>query len=734
MEDCDARYPFFFFFFTFPIEIGDKVKRIWKLIKDDKLGDDGTRVELAELIKQCICYHDHLEGHNLELRNQISELEMKSKEREDELSAIMKKLENNENASLHAQKNELEEQMYVKSNEASTRAESNTNEVNVLRQEVESLQHQKSDLEVQLVEKSRENSECTIQIQSLKEEVERKTLEQERLMEDKENLTMRIRSLELEMGTIKSKSSEDEEQIKANIQAIIHLTQQKLELHDRIAKLEKISDERESELLVFQDKLNKAEEECLVVISTCKEKIKIHKDDQLSMYNEMQKLGQSIEKLKLEMDYIDNQKSVVEEQLRAKDCESNTLKQKVSENEKQIIAYCDHIAKLAQEKLELADKIDHSEKRLATREFEFSALLDKLSKAEEESSGKIIAFTAQVDNLQKDLLSLQKAKEELEHHCEKIREEHAQALTMVDNEKNELANKYLDLLRILEERDEEYKHVDSWYNDCQVKLKRAEWKMRKMAEMFLEDIYSKDQMVADLEHQVEDLRRDLEEKGDEVSSLLENVMNLEVKLCLSSQEEESFRKAEEKFQQVQRALEDRIATDNEAFHETITSIKECVNSMISGIDTISSKFSDDCNNYENRISNISYELQVAKECVSEMSREKGQLQTDKNHLLEELQGKKEEESTLQKKVEKLEAKARKDESEKMNVTATVVELKKTVEELEKSMKEKEEGMLDLGEEKREAIRQLCLRIDYHRECNVYLKGIISKTRRDQRGT
>jgi len=70
----------------------------------------------------------------------------------------------------------------------------------------------------------------------------------------------------------------------------------------------------------------------------------------------------------------------------------------------------------------------------------------------------------------------------------------------------------------------------------------------------------------------------------------------------------------------------------------------------------------------------------------------------------------------------------------MNVTATVVELKKTVEELEKSMKEKEEGMLDLGEEKREAIRQLCLRIDYHRECNVYLKGIISKTRRDQRGT
>jgi predicted transcriptional regulator len=96
--------------------------------------------------------------------------------------------------------------------------------------------------------------------------------------------------------------------------------------------------------------------------------------------------------------------------------------------------------------------------------------------------------------------------------------------------------------------------------------------------------------------------------------------------------------------------------------------------------------------------------------------------------LEELQGKKEEELNLREKVEKLEVKARKEESEKMNVTATVVELKKTVTEHEKLMKEKEEDMLHLGEEKREAIRQLCLLIDYHRERNDYLKEIISMAR------
>jgi chromosome segregation ATPase len=215
--------------------------------------------------------------------------------------------------------------------------------------------------------------------------------------------------------------------------------------------------------------------------------------------------------------------------------------------------------------------------------------------------------------------------------------------------------------------------------------------------------------------------------------------NIRDKEQLLSEKGESFRKAEEKFQHDQRALQIRIATaeatmaaDNEAFHETITSTKEWFNSVISGIDTVCLNFFDNHKNIENRISNISHELQVAKEYINKMNKERRQLQTDKNHLLEELQGKREEELTLGEKVEKLEAKARKGESEKMIVTTIVVELKKRVEELEKLMEEKEEGMLNLGEEKREAIRQLCLQIDYHRERNDYLKEFISKTRRGQR--
>ncbi|XP_027341421.1 COP1-interactive protein 1 isoform X3 [Abrus precatorius] len=573
-------------------------------------------------------YMEQLIRHTAELKNQLSEIQTNSNEREELLVSLSKEYKDLANESeskisdlksqinnlltdidtLNAQKSELEEQIICKSDEASTQVKNIRNELNVLQQEVESLQQQKSDMEVQLGEKVRENSENVIQIQTLKEEIDRKTLEQERLLEDRENLAMQIRALESEVSTIKNLKSEDEEKISAN-----------------------------------------------------------------------------------------------------------------------------------------------------SHEIKLSTLQEKLHEKESEASGHVIAFTAQIDNLQKDLVSLQEKKEELELHCEKVREEHAERLIMLENEKNDIASKNVDLKRTLEEREdayrklnEEYKQIDSLFEECKVKLGVAEKKIEEMAGEFHEGIESKNQMVADLEHTVEHLKRDVEEKGDEISTLLENVRMLEVKLRLSNQKlrvteqllsekEDSFRKTEEKFQQDQRALEDRnaglsaiITSNNEAFAEIVSNIKDSVNSVMTGIEAVSLKISDDCRNYDDCISNISHELEVAKDTIREMNKEKQQLKKQKSNLLEQLQGKSAQELALRKSVEKLEAKASKEESEKVNLTTTVVQLKKTVGELEKMMKEKEEGMLDLGEEKREVIRQLCLWIDYHRSRYDYLKDILSKTRRGQR--
>lgn len=90
-----------------------------------------------------------------------------------------------------------------------------------------------------------------------------------------------------------------------------------------------------------------------------------------------------------------------------------------------------------------------------------------------------------------------------------------------------------------------------------------------------------------------------------------------------------------------------------------------------------------------------------------------------------MQGKKEQEYLLREKVEKLEVKVSKEEEQKENLTGAVKQLEKKVEVLEMMMKEKDDGILCLGEEKREAIRQLCLWIDYHRSRYDHLKEVLS---------
>ncbi|XVE64726.1 hypothetical protein DITRI_Ditri07aG0124600 [Diplodiscus trichospermus] len=67
----------------------------------------------------------------------------------------------------------------------------------------------------------------------------------------------------------------------------------------------------------------------------------------------------------------------------------------------------------------------------------------------------------------------------------------------------------------------------------------------------------------------------------------------------------------------------------------------------------------------------------------------------------------------------------KGEEEKVKLLKAVTELENRVGELEKITKEKDETLLGREEEKREAIRQLCLLIDYHRSRCDHFKELIS---------
>ncbi|XP_047309890.1 COP1-interactive protein 1-like [Impatiens glandulifera] len=75
--------------------------------------------------------------------------------------------------------------------------------------------------------------------------------------------------------------------------------------------------------------------------------------------------------------------------------------------------------------------------------------------------------------------------------------------------------------------------------------------------------------------------------------------------------------------------------------------------------------------------------------------------------------------------------ARKKGMEEKDWEEEIMELRKKVKEMEKVVNEKEEEMALIGEEKKEAIRQLCVWIDYHRNTRRgYLKEIVSRNRRN----
>ncbi|KAK2425900.1 COP1-interactive protein [Trifolium repens] len=84
--------------------------------------------------------------------------------------------------------------------------------------------------------------------------------------------------------------------------------------------------------------------------------------------------------------------------------------------------------------------------------------------------------------------------------------------------------------------------------------------------------------------------------------------------------------------------------------------------------------------------------------------------------------------TLRAKVWKLEADVNKEAGEKMNLMKTVTQFEREVEKLEKKLKDKDDELVSLGENKKEAIRQLCFLVEFHRDRCLYLKDLMLKMR------
>ncbi|RID44547.1 hypothetical protein BRARA_I01332 [Brassica rapa] len=135
--------------------------------------------------------------------------------------------------------------------------------------------------------------------------------------------------------------------------------------------------------------------------------------------------------------------------------------------------------------------------------------------------------------------------------------------------------------------------------------------------------------------------------------------------------------------------------------------------------TRSTKKLEEAEEHTDRVARLAKEIDSAKIWVCE---KKSELET----LAAKLECGEAQETLLKEKLSKLEKKLAEEGTEKLSLAKVVTKFEARIKELEINVKGREIELLSLGEEKREAIRQLCVLVEYQRDRYDDLKKSVLK--------
>ncbi|KAK3002088.1 hypothetical protein RJ639_020547 [Escallonia herrerae] len=528
-----------------------------------------------------------------------------------------------------------------------------------------------------LVEREKELCEASVQTSALQEKIASKDSEAKQLREAK--LALEAQSLEREsifkekegLLAILKKFDDNEKQ---SISRIEDLMTQTSNLQSEVDSLHAQKDDMEEKMLC---ETNKASYE----IQGLTDRINALQQESESLRSKGTELELQLEKKSQELSYRVVQQENLQAKLASKDVdekgileEREGLRQKVKSLELLLTGINQQADQLGNEKEELIKRVFELDERLGKREQELYNLQNKKEVGKNDMSNQIISLTAEVSNLKQELESLQTEETTLKSQIK--------SLTQMEIHNVELTNQIADERRKMKEMEDIINKLDKQVNDrfldSKLNLQIAERKMEEMAEEF-------------------------RKKFEDNLRLLSRRISVAEELHVENKD--WYRKTKETCDREHKDLLERVAT-YEFSASKIKDVSMPVNGMLTSLDTMTLKLEECGANFMNRVSKVSCELKFAKDWVMRKNKAMKHVMEDLDCLLLELDDKEAEILGFREKVWKLENKVR---------------------ELEKLVKEKGEGMLSLGEEKREAIRQLCVWIDYHRGRSDYLKKMLSET-------
>ncbi|KAJ1386069.1 Protein Networked [Sesbania bispinosa] len=491
------------------------------------------------------------------------------------------------------------------------------------------------------------------------------------------DLMGRINKLEQEVKSLRTQKGKMEEKVKRSRNEALS---QRKDLTDQLNVMQQNLDSESKQKKELETQLEQEREKVsqyLDRVENLEQNLAEKASVEQSLVKENECFLVRIKDLELEVESRCSKQHDLEERLRDTRCEIN---------------------RLADEGKTLQDRNHELESAMTQREEEISVLLRK-----QESSKNVASTQTEVDDLRLELGTLQEQKSKLELQIEQIQKEYLESLSKLETQvadKEETIKKQTETINQIHAQN---KQDMIWSNKLKSYKQFTERKMEELAEEF--------------RSKIEDNIRLLHQR-------------IHIAEQLNNENKDRHKMTKLRYEQEIASYEDEIRMLKAS--GTLSAVEVEVD--LNGLDLAAGKIEEHRKYVMGLVSKMLVEVQFAKDWIKKRNGEMKEMK-DKVDNLEELLGYKEEqELMLRERVWKLEADVSKEGGEKLNLMRVVSQLERKVGKLEKNLKEKDEELVSLGEKKREAIRQLCFLIEFHRDRCVYLKDLMSKSKTRVRNT
>ncbi|MQL75873.1 hypothetical protein Taro_008252 [Colocasia esculenta] len=574
--------------------------------------------------------------------------------------------------------------------------------------------------------------ELVVKVKQMQENIEMMSKELHRSNVENTQLKDKYEALQLEFEDARSEVSDMRRLLQVTQEERSVITEEKSVLFSKIEEFERMMDELKAEkhhLESDNSALNNKIDDLVHKLESIEEGKNTLASEKLVMLSKLEQTESSIKETLNEV-----------EQLRRENC----LFQK--------------------DQLESQQEISELGRRLESKEGEIA----DLQKILDEASSRVQIMTTNAGDMQQKLNLAHNKINDLEEQLKIATDMALEKQDLMEKLENELKGELLtretvmkDQKNNLEELLAKHALLENQLQESCIKLEIADGKLAEMKSkdetiQLLNSVGQEQKLrISQLEGNLMELSEKLKlyesEKAEldkENMKLCGQVQILEVQIRLANQKlkitetenkekEESYKRAMVLLQEERRKLEEQTSTLSwklNLMEDDFNQVKELVQvemqSLFGALNALDVKLAGQCVHIQNKISGCSNDVKLIKDGITALIYTREGLKNEKRDLSMRLNYKEGIISMIKDEAGMLGSKLATKTKEEERLVLKVSELEKRVRELENRVKEKEEELFSKDEEKREAIRQLCVLVEYHREnCNHLYKFLSATLKR-----